>query len=59
MKECLFSYGTLQNVKVQIDLFGRVLAGSTEIMRGCKISIAEITDETFLSKGGGKYQKLS
>lgn len=57
MKECLFSYGTLQKAKVQIDLFGRVLEGSAEILRGYKISIVEITDETFLSKGGGKYQK--
>ena len=57
MKEYLFSYGTLQNEKVQIDLFGRSLAGSADVLRGYKVSIIEITDETFLSKGEGKYQK--
>lgn len=57
MKESLFSYGTLQKEKVQIDLFGRILAGSADVLRGYRISIIEITDETFLSKGEGKYQK--
>jgi len=57
MKEYLFSYGTLQNEKVQIDLFGRSLAGSADVLRGYKVSTIEITDETFLSKGEGKYQK--
>jgi len=57
MKDCLFSYGTLQKEIVQIDLFGRGLAGSADILRGYRISIVEITDETFLSKGEGKYQK--
>jgi hypothetical protein len=28
MKEYLFSYGTLQKEKVQLDLFGRILKGS-------------------------------
>jgi len=57
MKEYLFSYGTLQNEKVQIDLFGRSLAGSADVLRGYKVSIIEITDETFLSKDEAKYQK--
>lgn len=57
MKESLFSYGTLQKEKVQIDLYGRILAGSADVLRGYRISTIEITDETFLSKGEGKYQK--
>ena len=57
MKEYLFSYGTLQKQKVQIDLFGRTLVGSADVLRGYKVSTIEITDETFLSKGEGKYQK--
>ena len=57
MKEFLFSYGTLQKEKVQIELFGRILAGSEDILRGYKVSTIEITDETFLSKGEGNYQK--
>jgi hypothetical protein len=57
MKEYLFSYGTLQKEKVQIDLFGRILAGSNGVLKGYRVSTIEITDETFLSKGAGKYQK--
>ena len=57
MKESLFSYGTLQKEKAQIDLFGRILEGVADVLRGYKISTIEITDETFLSKGEGKYQK--
>jgi gamma-glutamylcyclotransferase (GGCT)/AIG2-like uncharacterized protein YtfP len=57
MKECLFSYGTLQKEKVQLDLFGRILAGSNDVLRSYKIATIEITDEAFLLKGEGKYQK--
>jgi gamma-glutamylcyclotransferase (GGCT)/AIG2-like uncharacterized protein YtfP len=57
MKEYLFSYGTLQKKKVQADLFGRILAGSPDVLRGYKVSTIEIMDEAFLSKGEGKYQK--
>src|ERR1044071_7003321 len=56
MKEYLFSYGTLQKEKVQMELFGRVLAGTADVLRGYKVSTIEITDEAFLSKGEGKYQ---
>jgi hypothetical protein len=57
MKEYLFSYGTLQKEKIQLDLFGRILEGSSDVLRGYKVSTIEITDGTFLSKGEGKYQK--
>ncbi len=57
MKEYLFSYGTLQKEKVQKDLFGRIVAGSADVLKGYKLSTIEITDETFLSQGEGKYQK--
>lgn len=53
----LFSYGTLQKEKVQLDLFGRTLRGSKDILRGYIISTIEINDEAFLSKGEEKYQK--
>lgn len=56
MKEYLFSYGTLQKEKVQIELFGRILEGTGDTLRGYKISTIEITDESFLSKGGQKNQ---
>ena len=56
MKENLFSYGTLQNDKVQLELFGRLLNGSKDILKGYKLSSIEIKDETFLLKGEQKYQ---
>jgi gamma-glutamyl AIG2-like cyclotransferase len=57
MKEYLFSYGTLQKREIQLDLFGRILEGSNDALRGYKVSTIEITDGTFLSKGEGRYQK--
>ena len=57
MKEYLFSYGTLQKEKVQIDLFGRILDGEADVLSGYKILSIEIKDESFLSKGEEKYQQ--
>jgi gamma-glutamylcyclotransferase (GGCT)/AIG2-like uncharacterized protein YtfP len=57
MKEYLFSYGTLQKEKVQIALFGRILQGSGDTLRGHRVSVIEIKDESFLSKGEEKYQQ--
>ena len=56
MKEYLFSYGTLQKDEVQLELFGRLLAGTKDILKGYKTSSIEIRDESFLSKGEQKYQ---
>lgn len=55
--EYLFSYGTLQKEKVQIELFGRKLQGSPDSLRGHTLSTIEITDESFLAKGEDKYQQ--
>ena len=57
MGEYLFSYGTLQQEKTQLELFGRILKGSTDELRGYKIATVEITDEKFLAKGEEKFQK--
>ena len=56
MKEKLFSYGTLQKDKVQLELFGRLLNGSKDVLNGYRLSSIEIKDETFLSKGEQEYQ---
>ena len=56
MNEYLFSYGTLQKVKVQKELFARILKGSKDILRGYKTAFIEIEDKAFLSKGEQKYQ---
>lgn len=57
MKEHLFSYGTLQKEKVQLELFGRVLKGSPGILRSYKVVTIEIGDESFLSRGEERYQQ--
>lgn len=57
MSEYIFSYGTLQKEKVQLELFGRVLTGSGDTLAGYKVSIIEIKDELFLSKGEQKFQQ--
>ena len=56
MKHYLFSYGTLQKEKVQIELFGRNLEGSADVLKGWKLLPVEIHDEVFLSKGEAKMQ---
>jgi len=57
MKEFLFSYGTLQKEKIQVELFGRLLHGREDVLEGYKISSIEIEDEAFLSKGEDTYQR--
>ena len=57
MKEYLFSYGTLQKDSVQLALFGRLLRGTNDILKGYKTALIEISDESFLAKGEEKYQQ--
>ena len=57
MTEYLFSYGTLQKEKVQMDLFGRTLTGSADVLTCYKMSFIKITDTAFLSHGEETYQK--
>ena len=56
MPEYLFSYGTLQKEKTQLDIFGRLLKGSRDVLQGYKLSPIEIKDEKFLTKGEEKIQ---
>ena len=57
MNEFLFSYGTLQKEKVQLELFGRLLHATKDVAEGYKLSSIEIKDKAFLSKGEDKYQR--
>ena len=56
MATYLFSYGTLQKQQVQINLFGRVLSGSTDTLENYKVMPVEIKDASFLAKGEKKAQ---
>lgn len=57
MSEWLFSYGTLQNQRTQIDLFGRRLHGVADALQGYTLTNIDIVDEKFLAKGENKQQK--
>jgi gamma-glutamylcyclotransferase (GGCT)/AIG2-like uncharacterized protein YtfP len=59
MKQYLFSYGTLQKDKTQLELFGKTLQGSVDVLRGYKTAAIEITDEAFLAKGEQKQQLIA
>ena len=59
MNEYLFSYGTLQKEEVQLKLFGRLLQGAKDTLKGFRLSSIEITDESFLSKGEQKDQQIA
>jgi len=56
MNAYLFSYGTLQTEKVQIELFGRILQGWNDVLNGYRTVWAGITDTAFLAKGEQNYQ---
>jgi gamma-glutamylcyclotransferase (GGCT)/AIG2-like uncharacterized protein YtfP len=50
IREYLFSYGTLQHQEVQKHLFGRILQGAPDTLRGYTLSHIIIRDETFSTK---------
>ena len=59
MNEYLFSYGTLQKEKVQLELFGRHLKGIKDILTGYKLSTIEIKEESVLSKSEQQYHLIA
>ena len=50
MKTLLFSYGTLQSEKVQLESFGRLLRGKPDKLPGYKMAYLEIKDEMVLER---------
>ena len=62
MKEILhllFSYGTLQLEKVQIENYGRILIGKPDRLTGYKIEKLQITDSTVLAKSELEYHPIA
>ena len=57
LKQLLFSYGSLQKEKLQIELFGRTLLGWNDSLAGYRLASIEIKDAAFLAKGQEKYQQ--
>lgn len=50
--EHLFSYGTLRLEDVQLDTFGRKLAGKPDGLPGYRLVMIRINDEDFVAKSG-------
>ncbi len=58
MIELLFSYGTLQQERVQVAQFGRRLAGTADALVGWKQEMVEITDPDVLAKSGKRFHPI-
>ncbi|PXV56019.1 Gamma-glutamyl cyclotransferase, AIG2-like [Dyella jiangningensis] len=54
----LFSYGTLQLERVQLESFGRLLDGEDDAMQGYRQLLVEITDPDVLRKSGQKFHPI-
>ena len=48
----LFSYGTLQEAKVQLSTFGRLLQGQKDHLLGFEQSVVRIEDPQIVAAGG-------
>jgi hypothetical protein len=59
MSEYLFSYGTLQLEKVQLESFGRILSGTNDSLTGYKLASLKITDESVLQKSEQPYHPIA
>ncbi|WP_198651426.1 gamma-glutamylcyclotransferase family protein [Dyella sp. C11] len=56
--ELLFSYGTLQLERVQLESFGRLLDGEDDAMPGYRQALIEITDPEVLRQSGERFHPI-
>ncbi len=59
MTQLLFSYGTLQLAKVQLETFGRVLNGADDFLKGFELKMIEIKDEIVLQKSEQQFHPMA
>ncbi|MGZ5286733.1 MAG: gamma-glutamylcyclotransferase family protein [Flavisolibacter sp.] len=59
MKSYLFSYGTLQKAKVQMELFGRLLKGEKDNLPGYRLETIAIKDEKVLATSELPYHLIA
>lgn len=59
IKHNLFSYGTLQLERVQVENYGRVLEGQKDFLKGYRIENLIITDEIVIKKSGQKIHPVA
>ncbi|QIG40103.1 gamma-glutamylcyclotransferase [Microbacterium sp. 4R-513] len=50
--QLLFSYGTLSHPPVQLDTFGRLVEGDTDVLPGYTVDYAEIEDRRVVDLSG-------
>lgn len=58
-KHFLFSYGTLQLEKVQLENYGRLLKGKKDSLSNYKLGKLRITDEEVVMKSGKEYHPIA
>jgi gamma-glutamylcyclotransferase (GGCT)/AIG2-like uncharacterized protein YtfP len=54
----LFSYGTLQLEKVQLETFGRLLKGSPDTLPGYARTLVRITDPEVIATSGAEFHPI-
>jgi hypothetical protein len=56
--ECLFSYGTLQLMPVQLSTFGRALGGVSDELPGFRTSLVRIDDPKVVETSGKTHHPI-
>ena len=56
--QLLFTYGTLQNPDVQLDMFGRLLDGEDDVLPGFTVDYAEIEDLRVIDVSGSTVHPI-
>jgi hypothetical protein len=54
----LFSYGTLQQPKVQMETFGRLLKGGADALPGYRRELVRITDPEVIRASGADHHPI-
>ncbi len=55
--ERLFSYGTLQDAGVQLDVFGRRLSTAPDALVGYRLRMIRIADRAFVEQSGSEIHR--
>ncbi|KXC06250.1 gamma-glutamylcyclotransferase family protein [Microbacterium hominis] len=56
--DLLFTYGTLQYAEVQLDTFGRLIAGEPDVLPGYTIDYVEIEDQRVVDLSGASVHPV-
>jgi hypothetical protein len=59
MIEYLFSYGTLQDDRIQLELFNRLLKGRRDALNGYRLSTIENRDAAAVAGGEEKFHRIA